>query len=135
MHDPARRAKFTKPAVQKQREWYMRKPIITETVNVGLPFAGDEWFAERCPALFEGMARVAGEGGKIRLRHSVFMVHEDGCFRMCVRDRQENAEAWFSSVAFLDCLALVEAAVNSGEGPWRPIPGRQVAKGSSRKKT
>jgi hypothetical protein len=97
---------------------------LVETVNVGVPSTSDEWFQEKYPSLYEGLSRPKDEDNKVRERHSLFIVWEDGCFRICVRDRQEGCEAWVSCTRFLDAMNLIEVAVSTGEGSWKAIPAK-----------
>lgn len=111
-----------KPKVPKKLRWPVIRPKLVETINAAVPDTVDAWFKERYPALFESLSRPKADDGATRERHSVFLVWEDGCFRLCVRDRQEGCEAWVSCVRFLDALNLVETAVATGEGSWKAIP-------------
>jgi len=108
----------------------MIRPKLVETVIAGEIVARDEKFEALYPNLWEALTRLKGESGNVRQRHSLFIVHEDGCFRVCVRDRQEGCEAWFACVNLSDALGLVEVAVGTGEGPWRlthQVPAKKKA--------
>jgi hypothetical protein len=99
----------------------MKKPKLQESINLDNPDLRDNWFIGQFPNLYEGLSRLNAEAGKPRQRHSLFVVWEDGCFRVCVRDRQEGCEAWFQAVTFVDALTAAELAVETGEGPWKPL--------------
>lgn len=110
-----------KKAARNQQRWWMKKPVVPETPNPAVPVATDEEFARLYPNLLEAMSSCTGEKGKPRSRHSIFLLHENGCFKACLKDKENGYEAWLSCVRLTDLFGLCEVACATGVAPWTKV--------------
>lgn len=85
--------------------------------------ARDEEFERLCPALAEYLtAAIEGEGRQ-RKTATLLLFAEDGCFKVCLNDRQEALSAWASGSTIQEAIEALEASLQAGEASWRRSAG------------
>lgn len=72
-----------------------------------------------CPGVFEMLTSRRYPDGSIRLPSTLLVFCEDGMFKGCLNDRDNQLTAWASSESFSGLLEALERGLSSDSLQWR----------------
>lgn len=103
---------------RKQVGYVQKVPAGSAAVGVVPSAIGDD-LAESCPALAEYLVaeEVPGQGARMTATLLIFV--EDGQFKSCLYDRDNDRKLWRSGSSWGGLLASLEAALAGKEADWR----------------
>lgn len=90
--------------------------------------ATDKDFAKDHPALVEFMTLRKDDAGNVRATSSLLVFCEDGQWKACFSEREEELTLWASSDSFLGLLEALEAMLESPAPQWRTKSGKRKPK-------
>lgn len=71
------------------------------------------------PCLWEYLTLTAWESGKPRTTATLLAFVEEGKFKICLNDRENQRAAWVSGATFTEAIDRLEAALIASEAEWR----------------
>ncbi len=98
----------------------MKKPV-QQTTERTVYAALLDGIIDRCPAVAEQLTATAYDGDPPGTRQTATLMifAQDGAWKACLRDRQEQRCAWVAAALFDDLLPVLNDALVSGSVVWR----------------
>lgn len=90
--------------------------------------ARDEEFEKDHPAITEFMTLRKGDDGKVRKTASLLVFCEDGLWKCCLSEREEELTLWASSDTLAGLLEALEATLQAPAPQWRTSSGKRKPK-------
>lgn len=79
----------------------------------------DPAFLARYPVIWEYMTIDSYDDGKPRQRSTLLFVVEDGAWKCCLNDRDQQRSLWLAGGSFEAVLAVLEATLDDPRAIWR----------------
>lgn len=109
----------------------MKKPV-QNTTHTGKDVASIDGLVDVAPTLCEFLVSSAYDGDVAGTRQTstLLIFAQDGSWKACLRDRQEQRCMWVAASVFNDLISVLEDALANGSGIWRDdrASGHDVAK-------
>lgn len=81
--------------------------------------ASDESFEKQWPAIFEYLTKLRVKKDVERRTSTMLIFCEDGLWKACVNDRENDETAFWSAPSYEELLTAVESDLAVGQGEWR----------------
>lgn len=83
----------------------------------------DKHFPAKFPAIWEFLTEVKLEDGTTRVPSTLMLIIEDGSWKACLNDRENERSCWMAGLTLDTVLARLEATLCDGEAEWRKWRG------------
>lgn len=122
---------YISPARPKRRKcwWYMKKPVGPKPGAPAESMVLDDLVAKRWPHLGEYLAESAYEDGSPRVTSTLLVFAEDGWWKGCLKDRDNERSLWHSNDTLESLLDGLEELLATGRAEWRASPNQQQKRG------
>jgi len=99
----------------------LKKALVAQNHAVPSGPPKPSGFLAKCPYIWAFLTTVFIEKGKPARKTSTILVFfEQGTFKTCLSDRENNRVAWGSGDSLEACLEGLEASLADGTCEWRP---------------
>lgn len=98
----------------------MKKPAVGPSLRPSLA-ASPDYLVERWPTLADMLCATAYEGDMpgSRMVATLLLFAQEGLWKACLADRQENRCLWLSTLQFGELFTALEEALCSADTVWR----------------
>jgi len=79
----------------------------------------DADFLKKFPCLAAHLTQVCWDDGEVRQTSTLSIFTGDGCFKACLRDREQSLCLWIAAKTFADLPKVLEAALVDPNTVWR----------------
>lgn len=108
---------------------FLRNVKAAKTMGKDSPVAAnDKEFAKTHPAIHEFLTLKKDDAGVSRQTSTLYIFCEDGQFKVCLAERDEELSLWASAEGLAEVLEALEAMLQTASPPWRKKGGRQKKK-------
>lgn len=83
----------------------------------------DPWMEEQCQAVMEYMTAREWPDGEERETSTLLLFVEDGVFKACLNDRENERGLWATSETLRGSIEALEARLRGGKADWRAWSG------------
>lgn len=101
---------------------FVKKAIKTDEVGVSARTPDDPVVARALPALWEYLTATRFEDGSVRVCSTLLIFVEDGLWKACLNDRENDRSAWVSAGTWKELLEALERGLASDTAHWRAKP-------------
>lgn len=109
---------------------FLKKAKTEAKKDDGMYAAKDAGLAKDHPAIVEYMTLRKHDDGTARIPSSLLFFCEDGQWKACLCDRDEEKTLWASAETLQELLEALEAILQGPSPQWRTKKGQRVKKGS-----
>lgn len=109
---------------------FLKNVKTAKKVEKDAPYAAsDKEFQKTHPAIVEFMTLRKDDAGSARQTSSLLIFCEDGQWKCCLCEREEELTLWASADTLAELLEALEAVLQSPAPQWRSKTGKRKPKG------